>query len=42
MTPYFEYELTPIPTSLFKDYAMRKTAKSQLAKVLTSNVPTLE
>ena len=35
---YFNYELTTIPTSLFKDYAMRKTAKAQLAKALLSNV----
>ena len=32
ITPYFDYELTPMPKSLFKDYAMRKTVKSQLAK----------
>ena len=38
MTPYFDYELTAIPTSLFKDYAMCKTAKAQLAKALMSNV----
>ena len=38
MLPYFDYELTAIPTSLFKDYAMRKTAKAQLAKVLMSKV----
>ena len=38
MTPYFHYELTAIPTSLFKDCAMRKTAKAQLAKFLTNNV----
>ena len=38
MNPYFDYELTAIPTSLFKDYAMRKTAKAQLAKALMSNV----
>ena len=31
-------ELTAIPTSLFKDYAMRKSAKAQLAKALMSNV----
>ena len=38
MAPYFDYELTAIPTSLFKDYAMHKTAKVQLAKALMSNV----
>ena len=38
MSPYFDYELTSMPTSIFKDYAMRKTVKSQLAKTLTSNV----
>ena len=38
ITPYFAYELTAFPTSLFKHYAMRKTAKAQLAKVLMSNV----
>ena len=35
---YFNYELTAIPTSLFKDYAMRKTAKAQLAEVLMSKI----
>ena len=38
MRGYFEYELTTIPTSLFKDNAMRKTAKAQLANALTKNV----
>ena len=38
ITPYFDYELTAIPTSLFKDHAMRKTTKAQLAKALMSNV----
>ena len=38
IAPNFEYELTVIPTSLFKDNTMRKTAKSQLAKALTNNV----
>ena len=36
MTLY--YEFTTIPTSLFKDYAMCKTAKAQLAKALISYV----
>lgn len=34
MAPYFGYELTAIPTSLFKDSFMRKPIKSQLAKAL--------
>ena len=34
MTLCFNYELTTIPTSLFKDYVVRKTAKAQLAKAL--------
>ena len=38
MRGYFEYEFTTIPTSLFKDNAMRKTAKAQLANALTKNV----
>ena len=38
MVPYLNYELTTIPTPLFQDYAMRKPAKAQLAKSLTSNV----
>ena len=38
MIPYFAYELTAFLTSLFKHYAMRKTAKAQLAKVLISNM----
>ena len=39
MVPYLNYEVT---TSLFKDYAMRKPAKAQLAKSLTSNVQPCE
>lgn len=35
---YFDYELTAFPTSLFKDNAMRTSAKAQLAKVLTDPV----
>ena len=35
---YFNYELTAIPTSLFKDYAMRKTTKAQLAEVFMTKV----
>ena len=38
MIPYFSYELAAIPTSLFRDSAMRKTQKSQLAKALTNDV----
>ena len=38
MTPYFDYELTAIPTSLFKDKVMSKPAKAQLAKALTTAV----
>ena len=34
----YELELTAIPTSVFKNYAMNKTAKAQLAKALMSNV----
>ena len=30
----FGYELTPIPTALFKENMMRKTTKSALAKSL--------
>ena len=37
MTPYFTYDLTAFPT-LFKHYAMRKTAQAHLAKVFMSNV----
>ena len=42
MIPYFSYELTTIPTSLFKDSAMRKTQKSQLAKTIASGVELAE
>ena len=38
MSPYFDYELTAFPTSLFKDNFMRKAAKAQLAKSLTDSV----
>ena len=38
MTPYFDYELTTVPTSLFKDNTMRKPAKAQLAKALTDSL----
>ena len=43
MIPYFSsYELTAIPTSIFKDGAMRKIQKSQLAKLVTSDVQPAE
>ena len=38
MSPYFDYELTAFPISLFKDNVMRKAAKAQLAKSLTDSV----
>ena len=38
MIPYFNYELTTIPTSLFKDNRMRKTVKVQLTKAHTDSV----
>ena len=34
-TSYFDYELTPYPTSLFNNRFMRKPAKSTLARELT-------
>jgi len=33
--PFFDYELTAIPSALFKDSFMRKPMKSQLAQFLT-------
>ena len=39
MSPYFDYELTAFPTSLFKDNFMRKSIK---AKSLTSSVDSSE
>ena len=35
---YFDFELTPLPASLFKDGFMRKPAKAQLANELMKNV----
>jgi len=35
---YFSYELTPIPTALFKDNLMRKADKPALAKAVTSGL----
>ena len=40
MTSYFEYELTPEPTSLFKDRFMRKPNKALLGKALTKTSST--
>ena len=37
MLKYFKYELTPEPTSLFDNGAMRKTTKSSLAKFITQD-----
>ena len=42
MSPYFDYELTSFPTSLFKDNLMRKSMKTQLAKSLTDSVGSYE
>ena len=39
MIVYFCYEITPVPTSLFEDGMMRKSAKSVLMKTVTKNVP---
>ena len=36
---YFRYELTPVPTSIFEDGMMTKSAKSLLMKAVTTNVP---
>ena len=40
-TPYFQYELTPFPASLFKHSVMRKPNKSVLGTSLTSGVTTV-
>ena len=37
--PYFSYELSPQPTSLFKDNFIGKTDKSLLAKEIRKGVP---
>lgn len=42
MRPFFDYELTTIPTSLFKDNIMRKTNKAQLATALKQGVQPCE
>ena len=38
MQQYFHYELTDLPSSLFKDETMKKTDKSSLAKELLKSV----
>ena len=38
MAPFFKYELTTIPTSLFKDNYLQKTDKAQLSKGLKNLV----
>ena len=39
MAPFFDYELTTIPTYLFnKDNGLRKTDKAQLARALKKSV----
>ncbi len=38
MAPFFEHELTTIPTPLFKNYCLRKTDKAQRAKSLKNGV----
>ena len=35
---YFNYELTPVPTSLFKDQKMRKINKADLSNHLIANI----
>jgi len=42
MRPFFDYELTTIPTSLFKDNMMRKANKAQLATALKQGVQPCE
>ena len=37
LSGFFEYELTPTPTSFFKDGYLQKTNKSDLASVLKKN-----
>ena len=38
VSSFFEYELSVIPTSLFKDNIMRKPSKSSLAKALDTRL----
>ena len=40
MSSYFQYELTPVSTSLFKEHLMRKPNKSALANYLIASVDT--
>ena len=42
MRPFFDYELTTIPTSLFRDNIMHKINKAQLAKALKQGVQPCE
>ena len=37
LSAFFEHELTPTPTSFFKDGYLRKANKSDLASALTKN-----
>jgi len=37
LAPYFQYELTSLPSALFKDYRMRKANKAALANDLAQN-----
>jgi hypothetical protein len=41
MEPYFSYELTPLPASLFKDSFMRKPDKAALGQILCKNAKQL-
>ena len=40
VAPYFKYELSAIPTSLFKDNFMRKSDKSNLSRELLKDLST--
>ena len=42
MAPYFDFELTANPTSLFKENSMRKPVKAQFANALLKGVETLD
>jgi len=37
LAPYFQYELTSLPSAPFKDYRMRKANKAALANDLAQN-----
>lgn len=39
VTPFFMFELTPFPNSVFKNFQMTKTNKSVLKHYLTTDVP---